>query len=682
MRWILILLTLPALGEVRWQPASPDSQGLSQTALEALARDLAGHGTKSLLVARRGQLVFEWYAPGHGPDQRHYTASMAKAIIGGTSLMLAVGGGRLGVDDPAHHYIARWKDDRLRRPITIRHLATHSSGIEDANQDGVPHEKLPGWMGAFWRREPSPLLTALTEAPVRFPPGTKYAYSNPGMAALAYSVSASLRESEEPDVRRMLTERVMRPLGIGDEQWSMSYGQSFPIDGLTVYANWGGGSFTARAAARLGQWMLQRGSWNGRSVAGQELATRFVSYAHTPIPDRRIDRYAPASGLGWYTNFDGAWSAVPRDAFAAAGAGHQLMIVIPSLDLVAVRNGSVLSAKPFWTAAYESFFAPLMQAVRPSSPPYPPSRVVSEVRWAPVDSVVRAAIDSDNWPMTWGDDDAIYTSYGDGFGFAPGAGVKLSLGFSRITGPPEKYMAANIRSPSGERKGDGERGLKSSGMLMVDGVIYMWVRNAQNAQLVWSEDRAVTWQWGFRFEESFGSPSFLNFGKNYSGARDGFVYVYSQDGPSAYKPDDRLILARAPKDRLRDQAAWQFYAGMSGGQPVWTRDIAGRKAVFEYAGRCERTDAVYHPVLKRYLLAVSYNHEGAWGIFEAPEPWGPWNTLFHTEDWGLGPTHGYRLPSKWFSQDGKSIWLVFSGRRGPGLHYDAFCTRKAELTTR
>jgi CubicO group peptidase (beta-lactamase class C family) len=682
MRWLLFLLTFSAPAEVRWPTASAASQGLSQTALEALARDLAAQNTKSLLVARRGRLVYEWYAPEHGPEQRHYTASLAKALIGGTSLMLAVAGGKLRIDDPAHKYIPRWKDDPVRSRITIRHLATHSSGLKDANQEGVPHEKLPGWMGAFWRREPSPFLTALSDAPVQYPPGARYSYSNPGMAALAYAVAASLRNSAEPDVRRMLIERVMRPLGIPDGEWSMSYGQSFPIDGMTVYANWGGGSFTARAAARVGQWMLQRGSWNGVSLAAGGLTTRFVSYAGTPVPDRAKDKYAPASGLAWYTNYDRVWSMAPSDAFAGAGAGHQLLIVIPSLELVAVRNGGALSGASFWTAAYESFFAPLMQAIRTTPPPYPPSRVVSEVRWAPPESVLRAAIDSDNWPMTWGDDDAIYTSYGDGFGFAPGAGVKLSLGFARITGPPESYQAANTRSPSGERKGDGERGLKSSGMLMADGVLYMWVRNAKNAQLAWSEDRGATWQWGFRFEESFGSPSFLNFGKNYEGARDGFVYAYSQDGPSAYKPDDGIILARAPRNRLRDRSAWELFAGMSGGRPSWTKEIAGREPAFEYPGRCERTDAVYHPVLKRYLLTVSYNHEGGWGIYEAPEPWGPWSTMFHTDDWGLGPTHGYRLPAKWFSADGKTIWLVFSGRRGPGMHYDAFCTRKAELIPR
>jgi len=102
--------------------------------------------------------------------------------------------------------------------------------------------------------------------------------------------------------------------------------------------------------------------------------------------------------------------------------------------------------------------------------------------------------------------------------------------------------------------GNGAKGPKASGMLMVDGVLYLWVRNAHNAQLAWSADHGKTWEWRFRFPSGFGSPAFLNFGKNYRGARDKYVYTYSQDGASAYESDDSLLLARVAKDRLRDRS--------------------------------------------------------------------------------------------------------------------------------
>ena len=70
-----------------------------------------------------------------------------------------------------------------------------------------------------------------------------------------------------------------------------------------------------------------------------------------------------------------------------------------------------------------------------------------------------------------------------------------------------------------------------------------------------------------------------------------------------------------------------------------------RGAVFRFPGHCQRVDVVYNPLLKRYLLALGYNSKGGWGIYDAPEPWGPWTTAFHTDYWGMEGTHGYRLPA-------------------------------------
>jgi hypothetical protein len=206
----------------------------------------------------------------------------------------------------------------------------------------------------------------------------------------------------------------------------------------------------------------------------------------------------------------------------------------------------------------------------------------------------------------------------------------------------------------------------------------MWVRNAGNARLAWSVDHARTWEWGFKLEQSFGSPAFLNYGRSYDGAQDDYVYTYSQDGPSAYETDDAIVLARAPRTRLKDAAAWEFFNG-SATAPAWSARIGERKPVFRYPRHCQRVDAVWHPALKRYLLVVSYGHTGGWGIFDAPRPWGPWSVAFHTEYWGLGGTHGYRIPAKWISAEGRSAGLVFSGLMHDGTLYDAFCVREMIL---
>ena len=227
-----------------WQTVPPQDQRMDIARLDALRDGLAARGTKSLLVVRHDKIVYEWYAPGHGPDKPHYTASLAKALVGGLSLALALDDGLLNVDDPAWTYIPVWRDDPLKSQITIRHLATHSSGIEDAELNQADREQalaegktlndhhmvLPGWKGAFWRREPDPFSIAIHDAPVIFPPGTDYAYSNPGMAALAYAITAALRGTPWPDVRTLLKERVMDLIGVAESEWSVGYGQTYAVD--------------------------------------------------------------------------------------------------------------------------------------------------------------------------------------------------------------------------------------------------------------------------------------------------------------------------------------------------------------------------------------------------------------------------------------------------------------------
>jgi CubicO group peptidase (beta-lactamase class C family) len=650
--------------------ASLGAQGLDTAALVKWRDALAARGTTGLLVVRRGAIAFEWYADGWNAARPHGTASMAKALVGGASLLVAMSDGAISPDDLASKYIPAWKNDPLKGLITIRQLATHTSGIEDAEEDGIAHERLPGWKGAFWRRDPDPFSIAVRDAPAIFDPGTRYAYSNPGMAALSYAITASLHGG---DVRSLLKSRVYDPLGIPAGEWSIGYGRAYNVDGLALWANWGGANFTARATARVAQWIMRAGEWNGRQLVRKQAALLATADAKMPRPPRDVDAFAPASGLAWYTNADGVWPDVPRDAIAGAGASHQVFVAIPSLDLVVVRNGDAIGGRngPFWTPVYREILQPLMAAITERGP-YPPSLVIRRVTFG--SEIHRTAIDSDNWPIAWGDDDAQYTSYGDGFGFEPHVERKLGMGFARVTGPVSALHGENVRS-DGERLGDGARSPKASGILMIEGVLYLWVRNVGNSALWRSKDHGKTWEQGFRFDTSFGSPTFVNFGRNYAGARDGFVYTVSQDGASAYDSDNRLVLARAPKARLMERDAWEFLERLDGGTPVWTRDVSRRGAAFEYPRHVQRSDVVYNAGLKRYLLALAYNHEGEWGLFDAPEPWGPWTEIPRQAAWDVPGTHGYRLPAKWIARDGLTMTLVFSGVK-PN---DAFCTREMKF---
>jgi hypothetical protein len=286
--------------------------------------------------------------------------------------------------------------------------------------------------------------------------------------------------------------------------------------------------------------------------------------------------------------------------------------------------------------------------------------------------------------MTWIDDDSLLTAYGDGWGFDPKVEKKLSMGFARIEGDASDHRGVNVRSPTGERLGQGNKGIKASGLLMVDGTLYLLARNAGNSQLAWSEDHGETWKWSrWKFSTSFGCPSFVNFGRNYEGAPNEMVYIVSPDSDSAYKPADRMVMARVHKDHLRERQKYEFLSHVDeDGEARWTRKIADRGAVFEHPNRCYRGGMTYNAGLKRYLWCQTLpesthpfgpRFQGGFGIYDAPQPWGPWTTLYFNETWDVGPGESSSIPTKWISPDGRTIHMVFSGD-------DAFSVRRAVIT--
>lgn len=701
------------INSFEWTTTTPDRYGVRPAQMLGLWEALQARQTSALLVICGDTILEERYASGWTAARPHYTASLAKALVGGLSLLVAMDMGLIDADDLAARYIPHWRDDPVKSQITIRHLATHTSGIEDAEltpaeraellATGVSrtehHLSLPGWKGAFWRRHPDPFTVARDQAPVVYPPGTGYAYSNPGMAMLAYAVTASLRNAGYRDIRTLLRQTIMQPIGVEDETWSIGYGEIYDVDGLPLVANWGGASFTPRSVARMARLMLHHGAWQERQILNPARVREALMYAGTPVPDRHRDSAVPVSGLGWYTNVDGVWPNIPRDAFAGAGAGHQLLLVVPSLDLIVVRNGEQLDDElPFWEGAVQHLFSPLLEIVT-QQPPYPPSPTIQTLAWAPPSSIVRLATGnerrdgSDNWPLAWAADGHQYTAYGDGFGFAPLVPEKLGLGFAVIIGDPESGITGlNIRS-TGENRGMGAKGKKASGLLMIDDTLYLWVRNAdgsgRQAQLAWSQDYARTWTWAdWQFAE-LGYPTFIHYGPGYTATRDHYVYIVSPDHPSAYVAADHFVLLRVPRDAVTERDRYEFFVRLDeNGQPIWSADIADRGAVFRNPGRCSRSGISFSPGLQRYLWwqqlwgsglpgsdPADVRFHGGLGVYDAPEPWGPWTTAYFTPQWDVGPGESGSFPPKWMSKDGNSLYLVFSGD-------DNFCVRQANVVLR
>jgi hypothetical protein len=447
--------------------------------------------------------------------------------------------------------------------------------------------------------------------------------------------------------------------------------------------------------ARIGYAYL-RGGWPEERLM---LPSEFVAMARAPLakfrglPVLKEDLYPNASqsyGLLWWNNAAGVLEGVPRDAYWSWGLYDSHIVVIPSLDLIITRAGKQALGSDERGARY-SRLQPLVQpvvaavneSIRSPKPPYPASSVIETIQWADPGTMVRDAQGCDLFPTTWGDDDALYTVCGDGWGFAPRREQKMGISLAKLLGPPESLKGVNIFSDI-ENRGQGAQGRKISGIVMIDGVLYMFARNAGNSQLAWSRDHGKSWTWAdWKFTTSFGHPSILNFGKNYAGARDNYVYIYSPDSDSAYEPAPHMVLARAPKDRLRDRGAYEFFRALDGrGQPVWTKEIEERGPVFRNSEHlCYRTHVTYNAALKRYLMnsimpgPVNGRFQGGFGVYDAPEPWGPWTTAYFTKVWDVAPGEAQHFPPKWMSADGTVMHLITSGD-------DMLSIRKASVKLR
>lgn len=335
-------------------------------------------------------------------------------------------------------------------------------------------------------------------------------------------------------------------------------------------------------------------------------------------------------------------------------------------------------------------------------PPYPPSPVIQSITWH-WETHRTAAAGSDLWPVTWGPDDHLYAAWGDGGGFGGSdSDGRVSMGFARLEGGPEDYRGFNVNGGKDpEHPASFPKKGKTGGILFVDGTLYASI-NLQdgpwpnvNHVLAWSIDRGATWahaDWLFpKGVGNFQPAKFLNGGRDSTGLPaplDRFVYLYGPRQAARAGEEKALFLARVPKRQLRERAAYEFFEGFDKvGKPRWTSDAAQMQPVFTDANGVTPGTVVYNPGIKRLLLTSFHTGPGQLGVFEAPEPWGPWRTVAYSEDWGGMGAAGEGLtcefPLKWMSADGLTLWSVFSvygdgAKQGIQAH-DRFNLVKATL---
>ena len=317
---------------------------------------------------------------------------------------------------------------------------------------------------------------------------------------------------------------------------------------------------------------------------------------------------------------------------------------------------------------------------------FPKSTVIKGLKWVS-DRVPYGEKDikGDTYPMTWADDDEIYTSSGD-----PLWGETVNgLDVEKFTGGPEDYKITKYNHMN-EYLGWGGNGPKPTGMICVDGVLYLAFQNfypggetphstksqsGADASIVRCVPRWNQWYPSLASTKEpmfpgpmFGGPAFINFGKNNENARDDYVYAVSSD---QWDNGSNVRLGRVPKNRIMEAAYWEFVCAYNrDGSPVWNSNLAKSIPVISIHRHVGVPEMVYLTDIKRYLfltwrLHEDFNPEKGTDllVLDAPEPWGPFSLVHFEEYWEGTDCTPYcpRIPLKWMELGHKSGWLQFSG---------------------
>jgi CubicO group peptidase (beta-lactamase class C family) len=329
-----------------WPSSAPAAEGMSAAPLDAFDRELAAgkYGfVDSMLVIRHGRVVYEktydhaadyarlfagkgapgiynYYDPGwhpyHEGTKLHTMQSVSKSV---TSALvgIAIGEKKLpGVDAKAMPYFADFRiaPDPRRDRMTIADILTMRTGIQwdeestdytDPRNNCAVMEASDDW------------VRYVLEQPMAAEPGTKFVYNSGATELLSYLLSKVTGKPADEYAK----ERLFAPLGI-EYYWKRTPKSLADTEG--------GLYLSPRDLAKIGFLYLHDGAWDGRRILPDgwvRASTRQWTKTNEP-----------PYGYGYQ------WWTIPEEAgkpaaFLAWGYGGQLLIVVPSLDLISVFTG-------------------------------------------------------------------------------------------------------------------------------------------------------------------------------------------------------------------------------------------------------------------------------------------------------------------------------------------------------
>jgi len=212
-------------------PPASDVLGSTVDAIALAALQQQGIPGMTVAVAKKGTML---YVQGYGvsdlttqqatpPGVIFEIGSVTKQFTAALIMKLQEQG-TLHVDDSLTAYLPEYN---FPAAITLRMMLTHTSGLADFTN----FPQLGDWVRQGVSE--ATVLTAVSQAPLQFPPGTQYSYSNSNFFALGTIVEKLTGQSYAAD----LDQYIFKPLGLNNTSYALPpAGQS-----ATGYTNNGSG---------------------------------------------------------------------------------------------------------------------------------------------------------------------------------------------------------------------------------------------------------------------------------------------------------------------------------------------------------------------------------------------------------------------------------------------------------
>ncbi len=386
MKTLFLALSLLVAVSVQAQlpTASPKAAGFDPARLGVLHAttkrfvDEGQHAGIITLLARNGKLVdFQTYGyrdlEKRLPMERDTICraySMSKIITCAATLILFEEG-RFNLDDPVAKYLPELKDmkvwtggtqdapqlEPLKRPITIKHLLTHTSGLiyDFAGDDELT--KL--WRSADLWNGPglNGFLTKLGKLPLKHQPGDAWTYgvNQDVLGALIERVSGQTFGA-------FLKERIFRPLGMKDTGFDVppekmgrlaktyKHGldgkfvedkpliETWPEAGRGIEAGGAGIFSTAGDFARFAQMLCNGGTLDGKRVLGRKTVELMTANHTVALPNNQAATRQKGFGLGVEVTTDLGQLSMPSSLgqFGWYGAATTYCQIDPKERIVAI----------------------------------------------------------------------------------------------------------------------------------------------------------------------------------------------------------------------------------------------------------------------------------------------------------------------------------------------------------